>query len=340
MKNHRNLCFTKDGLLNPDAVTFITNQPSINTVLFILDGSLQAFHHLMNFDRDALGSNIEYWGISKTPLYELRVIGDKGALSLPHYVYTHSDRVQWLCSEIASPHLDIAVSDIQSTSNTTASLDLKQKNLVCYAAYKLWGLMLQAEHHLVFPAAVIDAMTRWTYSLTANTIDVAQLRQMSGLETLNYHSGSDMLSVEVSGDTFDVKLSVLNDFYGKIILPEFNKALGRRLRLQVSVMGDNAQWNDPQDMSYGELGQVIDSMEFYTQQKMITSDAPLAPDDLIAFARKLKIDDESCLWQKPSQPFNEFLEEHKLFLVPGYDHNQSASSSDSEDVSDHQSETV
>lgn len=323
MKPTTSLCFSSEGLLNPKAISYISSQ-DIERVALFTDGSEAAYQHLQKFDFKEIENLVPHIGLGNIPLYELRVIGLDGTPSRPNYVFTEEDRMRWICSNICSPFLTISVSDISSQSTTEVKLDKKQTEHVCYLSYLLWSNMRVAEDKLCFPAAAIDTMSRLTYHLTANTIDIPMLRRETGLETLTYTPNDDMLSLEVAGELFSVKMSVLDEFYGSFILPIFNKILGRRMRIRVSVFGAEGHFSEPNDMSYGQLGRLVEELSAYAQIRKVTADTPMDPQDLIAFAKKVKIDGASCLWPNADQTITDLVSACHDQIVRTNTHNNSA----------------
>jgi len=302
------LCFSKDGLLNPSSLTKIYEE-DIDTVVFFSDGSEGSVEKIKEFSTNPVFSleKIKSVGIAKTPRFEMRVIHEDNSLSKPHYVIDDETKIKWLCSQIAAPHVEIFLSDITSQSKTQAKVDKKMTESICYLGYKLWSLLLIIEERLCFPAVVIDKMTKWTYNLTPQTIDVELLRKETGLMSLDYNSNTDLLSVDVADEIFQVKLSILNEIYGSLILPFFNKLYGRRLRISVSIVGSDTKKSEAVDMSYGELGRIIEQMKIYAKEKKISPDDIILPDDLIAFSKKVKLDEESCFWIKGNETLEEVV---------------------------------
>lgn len=314
MKTTTSLCFSSEGLLNPESVNFLLSK-EVDTVVFFTDGSEAAYQQMCNFDVSNVQDKIKHFAIGKLPLYDMRVISPDGSLSKPNYVINEDVKIKWICSKICPHYLKISISDITSQSETQVQLDTQQTELVCYLAYQLWSMMLQAEDKLCFPAIVIDRMTRWTYQLTPETIDIKYLKNKINLETLEYNSVTDLLSVSIGEEVFSVKLSVLNSFYGEFILPIFNSIFGRRLRILVSVSGSTGQFCDPVDMSYGELGRLIEDLRSFTKETPINSSTPMDAQDLLTFAKKVKINEESCIWKKGDQTFLEFFDSNLSILV-------------------------
>ena len=327
MKRTTSLCFSKDGLINPESIKYLSNK-DIDTVVLFSDGSKDAYDYMRNFDFTSIINKVSYIGVGKTPLYEMRVIHPDSTLSKPHYVYSEDVRTKWICSKICAHHIKVNISDITSQSKTQVHLDHIQTELMCYLAYKLWVALKAAEDRLCFPAVVIDKMTRWTYSLTPETIDIKLLRKEVGLKSLDYNSVTDLLSVSLGEDIFSVKLSVLNAFYTECILPLFNAIYGRRLRIQISFRGSEGQLCDSVDISYGELGRIVEEMHVYAREKKISSDTPIDPEDLLAFAKKVKIDEESCLWPTHNQSIKNFIETNQnMFMRDNDNHHQSSDES-------------
>lgn len=314
MKTTTSLCFSSEGLLNPESVNFLLGK-EVDTVVFFTDGSDAAYQQMRNFDISLIQDKVKYFAIGKLPLYDMRVVDTDGSLSKPHYVATEDIKIKWICSKICPHYVKISISDITSQSETQVQLDVQQTEVVCYLAYKLWSMMLQAEDRLCFPAIVIDRMTRWTYQLTPETIDIKYLKSKINLETLEYNSVTDQLSVSIGEEVFSVKLSVLNSFYGEFILPLFNSIFGRRLRILVSVAGNTGQFCEPVDMSYGELGRLIEELRSFTKETPINNSNPMTAQDLLTFAKKVKINEESCIWKRDNQPLLEFFDNNLSILV-------------------------
>lgn len=306
MKETTSLCFNSDGLINTKSIDFILNNDVHNVVLFS-DGSEAAYRHIRDFDVSQFTHKPISFGLGKTPLYEMRVIRPDGIISEPNYIYSEDVRIKWICSRICPYFIKLNISDISSKSNTQAELPHEQTEVVCYLAYRLWTLLKVAEDRLCFPAVVIDRMTRWTYTLTPNTIDIPLLQKEVGLSSLNYNPMTDLLTVMVGEEEFSVKLSVLNAFYGSHILPMFNSIYGRRIRIMATVVGSHGQNSDPVNMTYGELGRVVEEMSVFAKTKKITWDNPIDAQDLLAFAKKVKINDESCHWLPGQVALKDFV---------------------------------
>lgn len=314
MKDTTNLCFSKDGVINPKALDYITSR-GIESVVLFSDGSQEAFDRLSQFDTASLGPLVTRIGIGFTPLYEMRVAHPNGSVSDPNYVYSEDVRIRWICSMICSHFIKVNLSDVTSRVVTQAELDPKATEVVCYLAYRLWTVLKQAEDRLHFPAMVLDTLTRFTYYLTKETIDVPTLRRKSGLDTLSYNHVTDVLSVVVGNEEFIVKLSILNDLYGELILPIFNLIYGRRMRIVTSVMGFDGQFSEPSDMTYGQLGRVVEEMEMFSRCREVSAESPLDASDLLSFVKKVSLNDESCVWVSSSQDFQQTLHRYKDQLV-------------------------
>lgn len=334
MKKTTSLCFSPTGLLNPEAIHVVESK-GIDTLVLFGDGSQAAYEHMREFAA-AQASNplTPHLALGRTPLYDLRVVGTDGTLSRPNYVHSEDMKLKWICAKIATPSLHISISDMTSQTTTWVELDVKQTELVTYLACRLWSMMLEAESRLCFPATVIDRLTRYTWSLTPTTIDIPLLRKESGLDSLDYNSQTDLLSIIVANDIFSVKLSVLNAFYGEFILPLFNSIYGRRLRIQVSVAGATGQFCEPVDMSYGDLGRLVEDMKSYAKEQKITADTPMDADDLLAYAKKVKVNEESCLWPTAHQTIGDLLVKSHDILVRTDSSDHTSGESLSEDMSD------
>jgi hypothetical protein len=316
MKKSTSLCFSATGLINTESLAFLQNK-DVDTVVIFGDGSEEAFDQVKEFDYDQLfhTTSVTKVAIGRTPLYDLRAIHPDGSLSKPHYVGNNDLKTRWICANVCAPYLALSISDITSQSDTQVELDLRQTELMCYASYKLWQLMRQVEEELCFPAAVINRLITFTYSLKPNTIDIPQLRQQSGLSTLEYNPNTDLLAITVADDIFQVKLNLLDEFYGRYILPLFNEINGRRMRIRVSIKGTTGKFSEPVDSSYGELGRIVEEMMSSTRETMITPDCPMENDDLLAFAKKVKVNDESCIWLAKDKPVPEEIDRYRDALV-------------------------
>lgn len=298
MKKSTSLCFTKEGLINPSALKFIQNKDHVDTLILFGDGSVEAFEHMKLFsDNELLKSDaVKHIAINRTPKYEMRVDKGDGDLSSPNYLYENDSKDKWFCSKVAAPHLSISITDVTSPNSNKTQLDREAKEALCFLSHKLWTVMLLVEERLCFPAVAIDTMTKWTYNLSYDTIDIDLLRKETGLSTLDYNPKTDLLEITVGQETFVVKLTVLNETYGTLILPLFRSLKGRRLNISVAIHGNNGDANDSTDMTYGQLGRLIESMRIYIREKAITVNNPIPKDDLLEWAKRVSIKDESCIW--------------------------------------------
>lgn len=314
MKKSVSLCFTKTGLLNTNSIAFIHNNKAVRTIVLTGDGTHEALDKIKEFAQTSpilQLPQLKQIGMLKTPRYDLRVVTAENIYSDPHYLYDEVTKDKWFCSKVVAPHLKIYLSDITSQSATEVLLDEVLTQNICYLAYKFWSLLLVIEERLCFPAALIDLMTRWTYHLTKQTIDIELLKKETGCQNLNYNPDTDLLSVDVGGDQFFVKLSVLNETYGSLILPFFSNRDVRRLHISVAISGHP----EHQGVTYGQLGSLIFSMKNSIKEQTIDSTHPINPKDLLTWAKKVKIDDESCIWLKSDETMEDLVERVRTDLV-------------------------
>lgn len=313
------LCYSKDGLLSAETLTALYTDRTITDVALFTDGTPKALEWLKRLSDTRLlkdRPDLNLW-IANTPKYELRVRDLQGNLSHPQYVYKEEDKIKWFCLVVANQYLKVHITDITSQSGTKAQLDDKTSATVCHISYRIWKLLELAEQELAFPAVVIDRMMRWTYNLTPQTIDIEQLRSDTNLRSLSYHPDRDMLEVEVAGQTYSTKLSILNQIYGDLILPHFNQIYGRRFHLEVAVVGSGGHETDPVAMSYGDLGRIVKDMMIYMVDRTIGAEEPIDPRDLLEFSKKVKIDAESCIHVPTHDALVQIVDQLLDDTVPG-----------------------
>lgn len=319
MKTSTSLCFTAEGLINPQALRFVKHKEHIDTVVLVGDGSEQAFERIKSFCEENILTELKGKDLylCKTPRHEMRVDKGDGDLSDPHFLYESNSKEKWFCGKVAAPHFNIAITDITSSNKTQTQLDREAKEALCFLAYRMWQIILLVEERLAFPAVAIDLMTKYTYNLHRNTIDVELLRKETGLTTLSYNPDTDMLQIEITGEVFVVKLSILNEVYGTLILPLFRSLKGRRLNILVSVQGQSDQVSEDSEMTYGQLGRLIDTMKIYIRERDIDADHPINKDDLIEWAKRVKIHDESCIMVSNSngESISEIIDRYKSDMV-------------------------
>lgn len=317
MKKSTSLCFTNTGLVNPHSLKFIRNKDYIDTVILFGDGSEEALEQIKAFQNNDIfdTGTIKHVGICKTPKFEMRVDNGDGVLSDPHYLYEQDSKDKWFCGKVASPHFSIAISDVTSPNGTQTVLDREAKEALCFLAHRMWSIMLMVEERLAFPASAIDLMTKWSYNLTPQTIDIELLRKETGLSTLEYNDQTDLLSVEIAGDIFFVKLSVLNETYGTLILPLFRSLKGRRLVISVALHGSSGELSEYTEMTYGQLGRIIETMRVYIRERKIDKDNLIPKDDLLEWAKRVKPNDESCIWVEPGSSISETVETYREEFV-------------------------
>jgi hypothetical protein len=309
MKSTRSLCFSGKGLVNGDNLTYIHDN-AIEQVIVFTDGSLDAYDQIQKYDYNSLPPSVRRVGFGRLPMYEVRVVRTGGDISFPHYVINEETYRQWLCSEVAGRFITINIRDISTASSTKVELETKQTETVCFIAYNLWDAMLIAEERLSFPASIIDGLSAHTYHLTRETMHIEKLREELGVSSLEYVRSLDQLSVEVGGDIFTVKLSILNALYGELILPIFNSIYGRRYRIEVTVSGATGDLSTPTEMSYGDLGRLVHELETFAKKRLIHEHDPIATDDLIAFAKKVVVNDASCFWPGQNQSIFDAIKDH------------------------------
>jgi hypothetical protein len=314
MMTTTSICFTRKGVLNPEAAGVFTDK-DLSTLVVFSDGSEAAYEHICSYDFSQLITNNVRLAVAKVPMWDLRVLNQEGKPSQPNYVFSDQNKADWFATNICAPLINIAVSDITSKSATKVQVTKEQVALICDMSLRFWQMLKVAEDHLAFPAIAIDALTRQSRSLTRETIDVPVLRKETGLQSLDYDPRTDMLSLEILGDLFTVKLSVIDKFFRSHILPFFNKYQGRRYRLEVSILGMTDLADGGQAMSYGELGRNLDQLKSMVRETRIGDVSPMDPVDLLAYAKKVPVHAESCrFWQK-SQTISDFFRQHHDILV-------------------------
>jgi len=295
-QTHR-LCFGRTGLLNPEVLHAVRSQDAPVSLALFGDGSLEALRQIQTFTLDPLFTNLnlDRIGIGHLPI-AMRVLGQDGIRSQPHFLFSDDMKAKWICNQIASPRLELTLYSATSKAGTKVRLDKKQKDAVCLMAYELWQCLLTAEEQLRFPAAIIDALSRYTYQLSPDIIREETLREILGLVDVSYNRATDMLMVGLQGETFTVKLRVLNDVYGSVILPKFNKLQGRKMRLLVSIKGAREVHSEEVEMGFGELGRLIDSMAQFVEETPVSVDDPMPEEDLLQFVAQVEANNESCHW--------------------------------------------
>lgn len=313
------LRFTREGLHDHYPSTVEEFNATNDDILIHNDGSTQGYEAIVDWVTN-IGSvldNPERIVLMRTPLYDLRMINADGTLSHPHFIFDEDHRVKWTCSQIAVPQLEIYLSDITDSGGTRAKQNTDKAELICYLAHRLWTVLLIAEERLCFPAAALDRLTRWTFRLTKQTIDIDLLRRETGIPSLDYNDITDLLSITLGGEIFTVKLSVLNALYGELILPKFNRVYGRRLRISVGVVGRDQITTEPVDMSYGELGRLIEDMRRHVKEQRTSPTHPIDPTDLMLLSRKQRRSQDNSLQVRADDYLPDLITQHRTWFVPG-----------------------
>jgi hypothetical protein len=292
MKTSASICYTREGLYNPEAFAYV-NDNSIQELVLFTDGSEEAFSFMCEDILKGDKFSDKKIGLGKTPLYELRVINHEGNLSSPNYVYDDTVRLKWICAKVCSPHLEI---NLYKTPESFEEMSRSQIDNITYMSYRLYNLINSAEDRLAFPAVILDKLAPHTYYLTPETMDIKKVREKTGLTNLEYSSQTNLLSIDILGDAFVVSLKTLNDLYGELILPFFNKLYGRKFKMDVKVRNNPSYPNEFIRMTYWELGRLIEEMRIGSSERRITSTSLIDPSDLIKFAKKVRINETSCLW--------------------------------------------
>lgn len=321
MIHKTSLCFTPAGLITPPATSTDTIQ---NLVLFG-DGSAEAIDRMRDPEIQTLVDSLDakHLYICRTPLYEMRVRHQDNQVSQPHYVFTEADRIRWFCAKVAAPHFEILLSTANSKTTTQVKLDKENTEAICYIAYNLWQLIEQVSDRLCFPALALERMMLSTFYLHPQRMNIEALREATGLSALEYHHATETLQICVGEEVFTVKISLLNDLYGDLILPYFRKFRGHRVGLEVAVasMGSHTlkagmqSFSEPLAMSLGELGSIISAMEIYASYRKIEAESPLEPGDLKAFAKHVRIDSESCFTVEEGETIADALDRLSPLLV-------------------------
>jgi hypothetical protein len=311
------LAFSQAGILNPSQIKAINKESEPVDVVLFGNGSVHSLEQIKAFasENELDITRINRLGLGIPPLYALRVTDKSGEISLPNYVYDEDTRAKWFCTNIAAPHVEIWLSDISSQSQTQVKLDSDLKQLICYKSYILWKLLQVIEEQLCFPAVVLDKMTRWTQRLTPQSMDIELLRKETGVASLDYNYTSDLLSMTIGEETYTVKLSMLDEIYGKMILRQFNSILGRRLHIAVAIGATGGTLTEPVNMSHGELGRIIEGMRIYTKETKIDDTNPLPSQDLVEFTKRVEINDQTCIWVEKDKSLLSTIETHFDRLV-------------------------
>lgn len=317
------LCFTKDGLVNTPSLKLFESNPNVNTVGLFGDGTEEALEHIAAYieKTSSMGKANLRFGLGRTPRYELRVKHRDGRVSRPHYVISDEVKAKWICAKIAAPYLKIYLSDISAEDGTEAELNSQMTEAVCYLSYNLWNLLQGAQDVLAFPAVIIDRLVQFTYYLTRETMDIEKLRGLTGFSKIAYNSNTDMLSVDVAGETFEVKLTTLNALYGEMILPFFNKIYGRRLSIKVAMTNGQDVTSTPVAMSFGDLGRAIEEMHIYVKERRVTPSDPIPLADLTEFTKRVLVDDSTCVWVGEHETVAEAIERNRHLLLSVNDAN-------------------
>lgn len=313
------LLFTEKGIINPGTLSSLEDYvqaQNISRLLLIGDGSARSVEYMRHLQIKNLPNQIEQIGIMPTPRYEMRIKKFDGTLSLPHYLYKSEDRLKWICSQICSYMMAIHLIDTGSQSSTEVLLDEKQTELICYLSYRLWTVLKLAEDRYCFPAIIIDRLMRYSYHMTQETMDIDLLRKEIGIESLNYDYNSDLLSVQIRDDEYNIKLSVLNEVYGKLLLPIFNSMYGRRLHMRVTMLNHEGHPSEKINMTYGELGRHVEDLRRFVQETPINQDHLMSEQDLNIYARKLRLDEKESHWMERDDDFEAFLTKHYDLIVP------------------------
>lgn len=313
MKASASLCYNSQGLINTDAVEYIEKN-NINKVVLFTDGSEEALERLVEhvvMEDYLKGKTI---GLGKVPLYELRVVNQEGHISSPNYVYDEKVKLEWLCAKVCAPHLNI---NMYKKNERYQELTRKQIENICYLSYKLFNLINTAENRLAFPAVILDRLAPYTYYLTPETMNIKEVREKTGLHSLEYNSDTLMLTIDILGDVSTVKITLLNDLYGELILPFFNKLYGRKVRIDVKGNDLTCCPHEFTKMTYWELGRLVESMRIGSSERKITTTSLIESSDLIKFAKKVEINDTSCLWLDGTKTIQEVIEENKSLFVRG-----------------------
>ena len=294
MKDSTSLCFTKDGLINPSAINFM-HENATPTVVMFCDGSKDGLRRIVDykFERPDFVTKV---GLAKSPLYELRVIGQDKKLSNPHYVYDEDTRQKWLCAKVAAPHLKLYMRATRSRGGSLLPVGRKETESVCYLASKLWNMILKVEEHLAFPAVFIERLISHTHYLDPRTMNMKKLQSLFGSERIEYH-GSKMLNLTVGDQLFAVGLKSLNRIYDEMVLPLYRDLQGRRIEWFYNFDNEIAKTMLPEPISIGLLGRLVEEMRSRCSEKIISDRRPIAAEDLVLFSKKVDISEDICLWE-------------------------------------------
>ena len=294
-KTRTSFCFTENGLLNPEAIDFMNTHETKEIALFT-DGTVSARLHRLDFCNTFYSPKFVERIINVgVPKYELRVIGEGGQVSRPHYAYTDEVAMKWMCAKVAAPHISLYVSAKRpgidpSKPRPSIKVDRKMAETICYLANKLWQVFLVLENETTFPAVLFEKLVGYTYYLTEKTMEIDTLNHLVGTERMEYHAPTKTLSVQISGSTHAIDIRRLNTIYGEFVLPLYRDLQGRRLEWSYSEFG-NLGTATP--ISIGMLGRMVEECWHKCVKKTISNRKPIAPDDLLAFSKKAELNDEN-----------------------------------------------
>jgi DNA-directed RNA polymerase subunit H (RpoH/RPB5) len=79
------------------------------------------------------------------------------------------------------------------------------------------------------------------------------------------------------------------------------------------------------DVSYGALGQLVAGLARGCKETMVSQEDPVAPDDLFELAKKMDINDESCVWVEDDDTITQTAQKHRGDFVRTYRNDNTAS---------------
>lgn len=166
-----------------------------------------------------------FFGIVAPPYYEVWV-GKKKSSST--YVRDKKDLVQWKAVNLYDRELSIDIVYHYHQKETSTRLTTEQVVLLATVAFDVGMAIENLANEFSLPGLLIEALTRATYYLTPQTMNVTAVQEILGAHRVEYNAAINTLIVSLGREDYVIPLFHVQD----------------RICGQVSTLLRKLQWRD------------------------------------------------------------------------------------------------
>lgn len=204
--------------------------------VFVLDGTEQSYQTLETF----LRLEKRPFSILRPPKYVVRLNGPQG-LSSPVYFDTILDFHRWKAKTLYTNNITITAESVRTQQPIPVTLSPDDVADLTFIARQIYGIYKEVGRHTMLPPLLLDALSRCTYYLKKETVDVDKIMEISGLTGITYNKTLNALEFDIrdpeSGESIDYyvgHLTFLDRFFATYILPKLQKLKYRIIQFRVN----------------------------------------------------------------------------------------------------------